>query len=235
MSSNSLEKAERAISEVKPQKDNIKQKEDLIDPLTLLSSDLLKEIDNIEEKNLDEKKETKTADNIQLDDTQKESDEDDDNEEDEENISDTESNFDKDLYNFQIFQNDNKEKKENEDNKGLEKTNEPKIKPKQQSSIYLNSINLNSFNNDSSSFLNETRSFSYDYNLEQNKNNLFNPPINDFNDVKNQFQFYNNSFTMNGRNGWVCTHCKNFNFESKLIIIFIILHFFFCKLIILYS
>ena len=29
------------------------------------------------------------------------------------------------------------------------------------------------------------------------------------------FGFPNNSFTMNGKNGWICPSCKNFNYESN--------------------
>jgi hypothetical protein len=31
------------------------------------------------------------------------------------------------------------------------------------------------------------------------------------------FNFPNNSFTMNGRSGWICSNCKNFNYESNYI------------------
>ena len=90
------------------------------------------------------------------------------------------------------------------------------------------STNINPINNDSSLYINETRSFSYDYNVEQNKNynNMFNSSMNDLNDMQNQLQFFNNSFTMNGRPGWVCTNCKNFNYESKLIIFLFFYTFF---------
>ena len=30
------------------------------------------------------------------------------------------------------------------------------------------------------------------------------------------FNLPNNSFSMNGKSGWICAHCKNFNYESNL-------------------
>ena len=33
----------------------------------------------------------------------------------------------------------------------------------------------------------------------------------------------NNSFSMNGKSGWICPHCKNFNYESNLYYLFIFL------------
>ena len=39
------------------------------------------------------------------------------------------------------------------------------------------------------------------------------------------FNFPNNSFTMNGRSGWICSNCKNFNYESNYIY-FLIYKFF---------
>ena len=134
-----------------------KSEEKLIDPLSLLSSDLLKEIN---------KENSDNDDNIQLDDTQKESDE---------NESDN---------------------------------NDFKIKPKQQSSSCLNNINLNSnlFNNNC--FYNDQNRNNY----YKNYNNNMNKNLNNFSDKLN---FFNNSFSMNGKQGWICTSCKNFNYESK--------------------
>ena len=221
MSNNLLEKKEQSFNKNKPENEEKKSDDNLIDPVRLLSSDLLKEINNIEDKHIEKKKETSTE-NIQLDDTQKESDENEEGEEEEDILSD----LDKDIFNFQIFQNDNKEKVNEQENNFLEKDDKPKIKTKVQSSLYLN--NINPINNDSSLYINETRSFSYDYNVEQNKNynNMSNSSMNDLNDMQNQLQFFNNSFTMNGRPGWVCTNCKNFNYESKLIIFLFFYTFF---------
>jgi hypothetical protein len=36
----------------------------------------------------------------------------------------------------------------------------------------------------------------------------------------NGFNFPNNSFTMNGKQGWICPNCKNFNYESNFIYFF---------------
>ena len=59
--------------------------------------------------------------------------------------------------------------------------------------------------------------FSYDYPQYQKHNDSFNIQFN--NPLQNKLNFYNNSFTMNGKSGWVCANCKNFNYESKFIII----------------
>ena len=37
------------------------------------------------------------------------------------------------------------------------------------------------------------------------------------NNFLNGFNFPNNSFTMNGKQGWICPNCKNFNYESNFI------------------
>ena len=219
MSNNLLGKKEQSFTLNKTENAEKKSKDNLINPTSFLSSDLLKEINIIEEKNIEKTKEITPDDNIQLDDTQKESDE---NEEDEEEKGD----FDKDIFIFQIFQNDNKENAINKEKFCLEKNDKSKTKPKQQSLIYLNNIHRDQSNIDPSLFLNESRSFSNDYDIEQNRNyNIFNAPITVNNNMQNQFQFFNNSFTMNGRAGWVCINCKNFNYDSKLIIIFIFLLF----------
>ena len=199
------EKSEKDLNEEVPKnnKENLKTekiKEKLIDPLSLLSSDLLKEINNI-----DEKKE------ISDDNTQKESDE---NESDdsETNPPSINNGLNNDLLNFKIFK------------------NEEKIKPKQQSSSCLNNINLNLnlFNNDNSMFAKQNikrpnnnccyncpnrNNYNKDYNNNMNMN------LNNFSDKLN---FFNNSFTMNGKQGWICTSCKNFNYESKYLIILFI-------------
>ena len=43
------------------------------------------------------------------------------------------------------------------------------------------------------------------------------------NNFSDKLNFFNNSFTMNGKQGWICTSCKNFNYESKYLIILFIL------------
>lgn len=50
------------------------------------------------------------------------------------------------------------------------------------------------------------------YGMNQNIGNINNSFTNN-----NTFYsgFPNNSFTMNGKNGWICPSCKNFNYESK--------------------
>ena len=189
------EKSEKDLNEEvsKNNKENLKTektKEKLIDPLSLLSSDLLKEINNI-----DEKKENSE------DNTQKESDE---NESDENDTNPAVINnsLNNDLLNFNV-------------------------KPKQQSSSCLNNINLNLnlFNNDNPMFVKENmkrlnNNCCYNCPNRNNYNKDFNNNMNmNLNNFSDKLNFFNNSFTMNGKQGWICTSCKNFNYESKYLII----------------
>ncbi len=52
--------------------------------------------------------------------------------------------------------------------------------------------------------------FDNSLNFYENSNSFSNINLN----FNNRFNFTNNSFSMNGRSGWVCPHCKNFNYES---------------------
>ena len=52
----------------------------------------------------------------------------------------------------------------------------------------------------------------YSSNIMDELNNSFKNGNNQF---YNAFGFLNNSFSMNGKSGWVCRACKNFNYESK--------------------
>ena len=197
MSTDNSEKSENILNE-EENKTN-KEKEKLMDPLTLLSSDLLKEINNFEDKYFCEKKEI-MKDNNQLNKTQKES-------------KDINSNLnipknnkgsknDNEFLNFKISKNEDKEKYNNYKKEG-------KKMSKQQSSLCLNnkSLYLNSYNNDNSMFMSNKNQFN---NCQyQNMNNIMN---------LNNLNFFNNSFTMDGKRGWICTHCKNFNYESKYLI-----------------
>ena len=190
------EKSEKDLNEEVPKnnKENLKTektKEKLIDPLSLLSSDLLKEINNI-----DEKKENSE------DNTQKESDENESDENDT-NPSVISNSLNNELLNFNV-------------------------KPKQQSSSCLNNINLNLnlFNNDNPMFVKENMKRSnnnccYNCPNRNNYNKDFNNNMNmNLNNFSDKLNFFNNSFTMNGKQGWICTSCKNFNYESKYLIIF---------------
>ena len=176
-----------------------KEKEKLMDPLTLLSSDLLKEINNFEDKYFCEKKEI-MKDNNQLNKTQKES------KDINSNLNIPENNKgsknDNEFLNFKMSKNEDKEKYNNYKKEG-------KKMSKQQSSLCLNnkSLYLNSCNNDNSMFMSNKNQFN---NCQyQNMNNIMN---------LNNLNFFNNSFTMDGKRGWICTHCKNFNYESKYLI-----------------
>ena len=197
MSTDNSEKSENILNE-EENKTN-KEKEKLMDPLTLLSSDLLKEINNFEDKYFCEKKEI-MKDNNQLNKTQKES------KDINSNLNIPENNKgsknDNEFLNFKISKNEDKEKYNNYKKEG-------KKMSKQQSSLCLNnkSLYLNSCNNDNSMFMSNKNQFN---NCQyQNMNNIMN---------LNNLNFFNNSFTMDGKRGWICTHCKNFNYESKYLI-----------------
>jgi hypothetical protein len=197
MSTDNSEKSENILNE-EENKTN-KEKEKLMDPLTLLSSDLLKEINNFEDKYFCEKKEI-MKDNNQLNKTQKES------KDINSNLNIPENNKgsknDNEFLNFKISKNEDKEKYNNYKKEG-------KKMSKQQSSLCLNnkSLYLNSYNNDNSMFMSNKNQFN---NCQyQNMNNIMN---------LNNLNFFNNSFTMDGKRGWICTHCKNFNYESKYLI-----------------
>ena len=197
MSTDNSEKSENILNE-EENKTN-KEKEKLMDPLTLLSSDLLKEINNFEDKYFCEKKEI-MKDNNKLNKTQKES------KDINSNLNIPENNKgsknDNEFLNFKISKNEDKEKYNNYKKEG-------KKMSKQQSSLCLNnkSLYLNSYNNDNSMFMSNKNQFN---NCQyQNMNNIMN---------LNNLNFFNNSFTMDGKRGWICTHCKNFNYESKYLI-----------------
>ena len=197
MSTDNSEKSGNILNE-EENKTN-KEKEKLMDPLTLLSSDLLKEINNFEDKYFCEKKEI-MKDNNQLNKTQKES------KDINSNLNIPENNKgsknDNEFLNFKMSKNEDKEKYNNYKKEG-------KKMSKQQSSLCLNnkSLYLNSYNNDNSMFMSNKNQFN---NCQyQNMNNIMN---------LNNLNFFNNSFTMDGKRGWICTHCKNFNYESKYLI-----------------
>jgi len=197
MSTDNSEKSENILNE--DENKTNKEKEKLMDPLTLLSSDLLKEINNFEDKYFCEKKEI-MKDNNQLNKTQKES------KDINSNLNIPENNKgsknDNEFLNFKISKNEDKEKYNNYKKEG-------KKMSKQQSSLCLNnkSLYLNSCNNDNSMFMSNKNQFN---NCQyQNMNNIMN---------LNNLNFFNNSFTMDGKRGWICTHCKNFNYESKYLI-----------------
>ena len=178
-----------------------KEKEKLMDPLTLLSSDLLKEINDFDDNNFWEKKEI-INDNILLDKLQKQ------NIDNNLNIPEInkDSNNNNDFLNFKVFKREGKEKNKNNNYKKNQKR-----MAKKQNSFCLNnkSLYLNTYNNDNSMFMPNQNQFNN--NQYQNLNN--GDPYNNI-DINN-LNFFNNSFTMDGKQGWICNHCKNFNYESK--------------------
>ena len=184
----------------------IKENGKNINPISLLSKDLLDQIN--EEIDFTEKKD-KMSDYMHLDDnTQKESDE---NEEDNDYILEIEKETDnKDYFGYEIFKNDDNEKCNDIKDTSIQQEQGRFSQPIPNHQQITN-FNLNQYD-DSNSFSPIGR-FSYDCHKYQSKNESFNQLIN--NPYQNQLSFFNNSFTMNGKSGWVCSQCKNFNYESK--------------------
>ena len=180
-------------------------KEGKFDPSSLLSKDLLNQINSLEDKKFGEKKQNE-VDHFSLGKTKKESEE---NEEEDDYILEIEK-MDKEILGFEEIKksNQNINKMNNNQNQGRFSQPIP----------YFKQININSSNpNDelnSPLFLGR---LSYDFPSYQNTNDKFNELFN--NSLQNQLNFFNNSFTMNGKSGWICAFCKNFNYESKQILI----------------
>lgn len=197
----------------KEEKEKSKNKDETIDPLKLLSKDLLDQINSLEEIDFGEKNENVNK-HIQVNETQKEKVE---NGDEEEYILEVEKESEKDIFGFEIFKNLENEKLNIGQNKINIKNQEDKGRfsqpiPKAQN---INNFILNKIDDSNYSFPNGR--FSYDYPQYQKHNDSFNIQFN--NPLQNKLNFYNNSFTMNGKSGWVCANCKNFNYESKFIII----------------
>ena len=180
-------------------------KEGKFDPSSLLSKDLLNQINSLEDTKFGEKKQNE-VDHFSLGKTKKESEE---NEEEDDYILEIEK-MDKEILAFEEIKksNQNINKINNNQNQGRFSQPIP----------YFKQININSSNpNDelnSPLFLGR---LSYDFPSYQNTNDKFNELFN--NSLQNQLNFFNNSFTMNGKSGWICAFCKNFNYESKHILI----------------
>ena len=174
-----------------------KEKREAIDPTSLLSKDLLNQINSLEEKDCGIKANNITS-HTHLDETQKES----------------EENGDDDDYMLEIFGSEETDKS----NANIKQINMNKnqgrfYKPVPYSQNIMNS-NFSNPNDEMNSILNIGR-FSYDCHPYQNNNDNLNGLFN--NSFQNQLNFFNNSFTMNGKSGWVCAYCKNFNYESEYI------------------
>ena len=174
-----------------------KEKREAIDPTSLLSKDLLNQINSLEEKDCGIKANNITS-HTHLDETQKES----------------EENGEDDDYMLEIFGSEETDKS----NANIKQINMNKnqgrfSQPVPYSQNIMNS-NFSNPNDEMNSILNIGR-FSYDCHPYQNNNDNLNGLFN--NSFQNQLNFFNNSFTMNGKSGWVCAYCKNFNYESEYI------------------
>ena len=179
-----------------------KENKEKINPLSLLSKDLLDEINSLEEIDLGEKKDSIT--------TQKESEI---NEEDD-YILEVNEETEKDIFGFEIFKNEEIENS-NESKKILLDNNTKQGRFSQPIPSPKKIMNFNSSQIDDPNFYFSISRLSYDYPQYQNSNDSFNIQFNI--PLQNKLNFFNNSFTMNGKSGWVCAYCKNFNYESKYI------------------
>lgn len=200
---NEVEKESNNLTE----EQKTKYKDDTINPISLISKDLLNQINSLDEKDFGEKKESK-IDVIQLDETQKESEE---NDEEDSYIFDIEKEMEKDNFGFEIFKKNpneesNSHRKEENTYKELGRFSQPMPYPQK-----IMNFNLNQ--SDESNFSPPIGRFSYDCHQFDNKIDNFRGIFN--NPLQNQLNFFNNSFSMNGKSGWVCPFCKNFNYESK--------------------
>jgi len=168
----------------------LNDKEGIIDPSSLLSKDLLNQINSLEDTNFGEKKQNGIDYILEIE------------------------KMDKESLGFEEKKksNENINKINNNQNKGIFSQPIPYYKQ-----ININSSNPNDELNNSPLFLGR---LSYDFPSYQNNHDNFNGLIN--NSLQNQLNFFNNSFTKNGKSGWICAFCKNFNYESKHIQIFII-------------
>ena len=86
----------------------------------------------------------------------------------------------------------------------------------------LNNVNYNCNNNNNNTLIPRVPSnpLPSTYNNINNNYNFYQNPIsNSLNGNNNysNFNLPNNLFTMNGKSGWICSNCKNFNYESKYI------------------
>ena len=175
----------------------IKEKREAIDPTSLLSKDLLNQINSLEEKDCEIKANDITS-HTHLDETQKES----------------EENGEDDDYMLEIFGSEETDKSNANIKQINMNQNQGRFsQPVPYSQNIMNS-NFSNPNDEMNSILNIGR-FSYDCHPYQNNNDNLNGLFN--NSFQNQLNFFNNSFTMNGKSGWVCAYCKNFNYESEYI------------------
>jgi hypothetical protein len=174
-----------------------KEKREAIDPTSLLSKDLLNQINSLEEKDCGIKANNITS-HTHLDETQKES----------------EENGDDDDYMLEIFGSEETDKSNANIKQINMNQNQGRFsQPVPYSQNIMNS-NFSNPNDEMNSILNIGR-FSYDCHPYQNNSDNLNGLFN--NSFQNQLSFFNNSFTMNGKSGWVCAYCKNFNYESEYI------------------
>ena len=123
----------------------------------------------------------------------------------------------KDIFGFEIFKNEENDKPNESKKIQLDNSNKKQGRFSQPIPNPKKIMNFNSNQIEDPNFYFSIGRLSYDYPQYQNSNDSFNIQFN--NPIQNNLNFFNNSFTMNGKSGWVCSYCKNFNYESKYSII----------------
>ena len=183
---------------------NLEDKSEEVDPLSFLSKDLLNSLDDIDFEDKQSKK-----NDFQLDETHKDSEENEEESEDDYILEiEKENNEEKDCFSFEIFKNESKSKEDIIKKEFSKDGDFSKDFPF--SNKYINSKNIHKTNNYFS-----IGKLNNDYPKIKDKNDFLNIQVN--NSMNNPINFFNNSFTMNGKSGWICPHCKNFNYQSKSI------------------
>ena len=186
---------------------NLEDKSEEVDPLSFLSKDLLNSLDDIDFEDKQNKK-----NDFQLDETHKDSEENEEESEDDYILEiEKENNKEKDFFSFEIFKNECKSKEDIIKKEFSKDGDFSKDIPF--SNNYNNNLNNNHINKPNNYF--SIGKSNNDYPKINDKNDFLNIQINNF--MNNPINFFNNSFTMNGKSGWICPHCKNFNYQSKSI------------------
>lgn len=186
-------------------------KEDNI-PILLLSKDLINTIDSINENQYPEKEfeaKTKDINNNYFHSSESSNDED---------LPSKEPEPESPIFSQNFFGDENDEK-ENTEEKGNNQKKEENIDNNIFPSILFQPPLINSFYQNSQK--QESQENFETVNMSKNENQapltsqdkFFLPNKN--NNFQKQKYFMNSCFTMNGRSGWICSECKNFNYESK--------------------
>ena len=177
--------------------------------ILLLSKDLINQLDSLDDDELDKiKKDEKNINDIKNYFHSSESSND---EEPEIKKKDKNHNLNNDS-----LKSNNKDNTTNINNNEIQNNNE-KFQSKLYNSILLYEINKqNPQENKNNNNNYNGKGSEEEKQLFINQNNSYNLYINNYNNC-NQINFIRSCFTRNGKPGWICSYCKNFNYESKYI------------------